>query len=190
MSRLKFIVDCLPYAGKPDESRQQGIGSFVASELGIPVQDVGFAEVAIPDPAGTMESVQPGLIVSRDLDLNDVTAHRAFVLRIGAAANAVGLRIMRVVVQQTGSYAGHGAALGTISGIGLGGSASGRDTGSDSAAGLLFGAILGALIGGAIGAAIKRDGPILGLWQRDQTGAWQWTPAEQMLPANRNISPA
>jgi len=182
VSRLKFIADCVPYGGQPDAAREEEIGQFVAAELGIPRQDVEFAEAAIADPAGTMGSVEPTLVVFGDLDPEVGEGQREFVLRIGAVARAVALRIVRIVVQQVATHPGRGAAMGALSGAALGGAVGGQTKGKDALAlGLFVGAILGALIGGAIGADLKRDGPVLGIWRRDAYSVWRWTAADEIL---------
>lgn len=181
MTRLKFIVDCLPYAGEPDDSRQQGICHFIATEVQVTTQDVEFSEVAIADTAGSASLVQPGLVIFRALDPNNQDSLKEFVLRISEAVQALRLYVVRVSIQKTASHLASGLVAGVLSGAGVGRSASREGDGDGQAAGMFLGALLGALIGGAIGSAIAKDGPVLGIWQRNARGIWQWTPANQLL---------
>ena len=187
MSRFKFIVDCLPYAGAPDGARQQGVTRFIAKELQLSPQDVRFTEVAIGDAAQANGLVQPGLVVYMSINPHDENKHREIVVRIAEAVQALALYVVRISVQQIVSYAAHLLTAGALSGTALGGSLDdGTDGGGDSrAAGMFLGAVLGALIGGTIGSAIAKDGPVLGIWQRDEKGIWRWTPARLLVPLRR-----
>jgi hypothetical protein len=188
MGRVKFIVDCLPYAGVPDRARQQEVARFIAAEVGAAAQDVSFSELGIGDVAGVSELVQPGLIIHASVDPHNVEAHREMVVKITLAAQAISLYVVRVSVQLLTSYAAHLLATGALSGTAIGRAfgADGVDGSSDArAAGMFLGAVLGALIGGAVGSAIKKDGPVLGIWQRDDKGIWRWTPAELLVPVRR-----
>lgn len=189
MTRFKFVAQCLPYAGPPDEVRQNAVADFFSSKLQIQKSSVTFNELAIGVARDGPGSVRPELAIVYDLpaDVN----HRDVIIRLDVTAQAVDLHVERLIVQQIVSYAVHGVIAGVLSGVGLGSTASsGRDAQDSQSLGMLLGGILGFLIGGTIGSTIPKEGPVLGIWQRDRNGSWVWTPTEQLLPLGRGVQPS
>lgn len=179
MSRLKFILQGLPYQGPPDGERKNKVREFVAKQLpsadGVVFRESGYSTDGV-------SVVQPDLAAYFDVESATESGMRAVVLRLAQAANSVGLTPQWVLVLQVESTVGHGIAIGgaagTAAGLIVGGSSSKRET---LVVGAVLGAVLGAILGGSYGSSLLKDGPLLGVWKAGPHGEWTWTSSKAIV---------
>ena len=117
--------------------------------------------------------------------------HKEIVKRIAEAARALASYVVRGSAQQPLVYhAARRLSAGAFSGTAIGRFRGRSNAGGDDAraAGMLLGAVLGALIDGVVGSSIAKDGPVLGIWQKDAKGIRRWTRAEFLVPVRRLLA--
>ena len=185
--RFGLYPRCLPYHGPRDAARETSLQQYLLNNLraeGVTFIDVIFTEEEVPQST----IVQPGIAIHYEVQeslVQDQHPHQIAVLAVDAALAAAGLQGIEYVFTVVSGQSAAGVALGGLTGLiaGLAGGSASKSSPTESAVrGALLGAVIGALFGGVIGDQIKRDGPALGVWRKQQTGAWTLYSTQQIVP--------